>query len=162
MKWVLLLCAFTLAFGQMSSTSYQVPTHVLDGAGTQSNSASYRVLSAVSQPTAIGVATSTSYKGYLGYIYTIPKAPYKCGDANGDGNCTTADGFQILNYFGYPDQFPISSCWAANVNGDSSLTTSDGFYLLNYFGAGPALNCQPCESRSRLSPGIRVHRFMIR
>jgi hypothetical protein len=66
-----------------------------------------------------------------------------CGDANGDGNVTTGDGFYVLNYFGSAPA-PVS-CWSANVNGDGNLTTGDGFHLLNYFGAGPALNCQPCE-----------------
>jgi PKD repeat protein len=66
-----------------------------------------------------------------------------CGDANGDGSVTTADGYHILNYFG-AGPAPVS-CWAANVNGDGNLTTGDGYHLLNWFGGGPALNCMPCE-----------------
>jgi hypothetical protein len=65
-----------------------------------------------------------------------------CGDANGDGEVTSGDGFYILNYFG---SGPIpATCWAANVNGDGVLTTGDGFHLLNYLGAGSPPNCAPC------------------
>jgi PKD repeat protein len=66
-----------------------------------------------------------------------------CGDANGDGNVTSGDGYHILNYFG-AGPAPVS-CWAANVNGDGSLTTGDGYHLLNWFGAGPDLDCAPCD-----------------
>jgi hypothetical protein len=66
-----------------------------------------------------------------------------CGDANGDGSVTSADGYMILNYFGAGPQ--PASCWAANVTGDSELTPGDGFHLLNYLGAGPGLTCAPCE-----------------
>jgi hypothetical protein len=144
MRIIAFLCVAGLAFGQMSSASYEIPTHVLDGGGTSSSSTSYELLNAVGQPTPIGTATSTSYQGYLGYIYTIPMGPPTglCGDVNNTGTVTSADGYHILNYFGAGT--PPSSCWAANVNGDSDLYPSDGYYLLNYFGAGPPLNCQPC------------------
>jgi YVTN family beta-propeller protein len=66
-----------------------------------------------------------------------------CGDANGDGMLTPADGYVILNYLGTGPE--PSSCWAANVNGDSGLTPADGYQLLNYLGAGPAIDCAPCE-----------------
>jgi hypothetical protein len=65
-----------------------------------------------------------------------------CGDANGDGQVTSGDGFQVLNYLGSGPG--ISSCWSANVNGDGSLTPGDGYHLLNYFGGGPGLTCAPC------------------
>jgi hypothetical protein len=73
---------------------------------------------------------------------TIQYCYCECGDANGDGNVTTGDGYFILNYFGGGPQ-PVC-CWSANVNGDPILTTGDGYHLLNYFGSGPALNCAPC------------------
>ncbi len=69
---------------------------------------------------------------------------YRCGDANGDGSLTTADGFHVLNYLGGGP--PVSSIWAANVNGDASLTSADGYWLLNYFGGGFVLACAPVES----------------
>ena len=81
-------------------------------------------------------------------------ATYKCGDANGDREITTADPFHILNYLGAGPA--VSSCWAANVNGDSNLTSGDGFHLLNYFGGGPALQCAPCESRGEEDKQIVV------
>jgi predicted outer membrane repeat protein len=78
----------------------------------------------------------------MGYHY--PGVPIDCGDANGSGQVTSADGYLILNYLG-SGPMPIS-CWAANVNGDNVLTTADGFYILNYLGAPVwPLNCQPCE-----------------
>ena len=148
MKWILLMCAFGFAFGQMSSTSYSVPTHVLDGGGTSSSSTNYRLLNALGQPTPIGVAQSTSYMGYLGYIYTIPmeEPEFICGDVNGDGSLSSADGYHLLNHLGDPVGFPISSCWASNVNGLDGLTSADGFQLLNHFGDPITfpLNCAPC------------------
>jgi hypothetical protein len=75
--------------------------------------------------------------------YVSPFTLDLCGDANGDGAVTTADGFHVLNYFGSGSQ-PIS-CYSANVNGDGGLTTGDGFHILNYFGGGPELDCTPCE-----------------
>jgi hypothetical protein len=68
-----------------------------------------------------------------------------CGDANGDGEVTSGDGFLILNYFGAGPQPAV--CWSANVNGDGDLTTGDGFHLLNHFGDPGAfpLNCALCE-----------------
>jgi hypothetical protein len=66
-----------------------------------------------------------------------------CGDANGDGGVTPADGYYILNYFGSGPQ-PVS-CFAANSNGDGNLTPGDGYYILNYFGSGPDLNCAACN-----------------
>jgi hypothetical protein len=68
-----------------------------------------------------------------------------CGDSNGDGGVTSADGYHTLNYFGAGPA--PASCWAANVNGDGSLTTADGFHLLNYLGDPQSfpLNCAECE-----------------
>jgi hypothetical protein len=83
------------------------------------------------------------HSGYQPHPFRFEVQVELCGDANGDGNVTAADGFTILNYFGAGPQ-PVS-CFAANVNGDSGLTTADGFHLLNYLGAGPALDCAPCE-----------------
>ena len=160
MKYLIFLCAIGLAIGQMSSESYSVPTHVLDGGGTSSSSTSYRLLNALGQPTPIGVAQSTSYMGYLGYIYTIPmeEPEYQCGDVNGSGSVTTGDGYHTLNHLGDPISFPIVSCWAANVNGDGNLTSADGFHLLNHFGDPITfpLNCAPCTEYG--VPGGRILR----
>jgi PKD repeat protein len=65
-----------------------------------------------------------------------------CGDANGDGEVTSGDGFHVLNYLGGGP--PISSCWASNVDGVGTVSPADGFHLLNYLGVGPDLDCAPC------------------
>ena len=65
-----------------------------------------------------------------------------CGDTDGNGAITPADGYRVLNYFAAGPN-PVS-CFSANVNGDSTLTTADGYHLLNYLGAGPALICAAC------------------
>jgi outer membrane protein assembly factor BamB len=66
-----------------------------------------------------------------------------CGDANGQGGVTSADGYWILNYLGSgPD--PVS-CWAVNVNGYGSISPADGYHLLNYLGGGAPLDCRMCE-----------------
>jgi hypothetical protein len=66
---------------------------------------------------------------------------FLCGDTNGDGGLSTADGFQLLNYLGAGPM--VSSIWSSNVNGDDALTSADGFHLLNFFGGGPSLTCAP-------------------
>jgi hypothetical protein len=77
-------------------------------------------------------------------FYLLRLAPeYVCGDANGVGDVTSADGYSILNYFGSASE-PMN-CWCANVNSDGGLTTADGYHLLNYLGGGDPLNCAPCE-----------------
>jgi hypothetical protein len=80
------------------------------------------------------------------YALSVIELVGLCGDVNGDGSVTSADGYQTLNHIGDPGGFPISSCWAANVNGDGSLTSADGYHLLNYFGDPISfpLNCAPC------------------
>jgi hypothetical protein len=67
----------------------------------------------------------------------------RCGDANGDDDVTTGDGYFVLNYMG--SSAVPASCWAANVNGDDALTPADGYHLLNFFGSGPGLDCGPCQ-----------------
>jgi YVTN family beta-propeller protein len=66
-----------------------------------------------------------------------------CGDANGDGILSPADGYLVLNYLGAGTE--PASCWAANVNGDSGITPSDGYQLLNYLGSVAVLTCESCE-----------------
>ncbi len=66
-----------------------------------------------------------------------------CGDTDGNGHVTPADGYVTLNYFGAGPQ-PVS-CWSANVNGDDALAPSDGYHLLNFLGSGAPLNCAECE-----------------
>jgi hypothetical protein len=77
-----------------------------------------------------------------------------CGDADGSGEVTPADGYMVLNYFGAGPS-PVS-CWSANVNGDGVLTTADGYHILNFLGSGSALDCQPCE----LTVGYEQHKPM--
>jgi hypothetical protein len=70
--------------------------------------------------------------------------PYLCGELNGDGSLTSADGFLLLNYLG-SGPAPVDS-GSADLNGDDVLTPSDGYQLLNYFGSsGAGLACdEPC------------------
>jgi len=66
-----------------------------------------------------------------------------CGDANGDGEVSSADALFILNWITGGPQ-PVS-CWAANVNGDEGVNASDAIYLLNWISGGPELNCGDCQ-----------------
>jgi hypothetical protein len=93
------------------------------------------------QPTC-WVSEFSDWTNYEVYAFDL----YQCGDVNGVGGVTSADGYQTLNHLGDPSGFPISSCWAANVNGDSNLSSADGYHLLNYFGDPGSfpLDCQPC------------------
>jgi hypothetical protein len=77
-------------------------------------------------------------------LYLVRTEPeYECGNANGDDDVTTGDGFYILNYCGSLPR-PVC-CWSANVNGSSGISAADGFHLLNYLGTGPELDCEACE-----------------
>jgi hypothetical protein len=67
----------------------------------------------------------------------------RCGDVDGSGILTPADGYTVLNFLG-SGPAPIS-CWAANVDEDDALTPADGYTILNHLGAGPALDCADCE-----------------
>jgi hypothetical protein len=68
-----------------------------------------------------------------------------CGDANGVGGVTAADGYHVLNYLGGG---PAPLClWSCDVNASGSVTSADGYHILNYLGAGPALNCTPVMTR---------------
>jgi hypothetical protein len=63
-----------------------------------------------------------------------------CGDADGNGAVTSADGYWILNYLGVGP--PPVSTWAGNVNGDGQITPADGYQLLNWLGSSGVLDCQ--------------------
>jgi hypothetical protein len=77
-----------------------------------------------------------------------------CGDANGDGQVTTTDGFYVLNYLG-GGPAPVS-CWSANVNGEGGISTADGYHLLEYLGSVGSLNCAPCEFLRERGPNPRL------
>ena len=79
----------------------------------------------------------------LGYHYPTPLAHLPCGDCDGDGSVTPADGYFLLSYFGAGPAPP--SCRAANVDGNDGLTPADAYLLLLYLGGGSQLNCGPCE-----------------
>jgi hypothetical protein len=67
-----------------------------------------------------------------------------CGDTDGNGKITPADGFTIFNHLG--GGVPMVSCYSGNVDGDDLLSASDGFYMLNYLsGTGPPPNCHECS-----------------
>jgi hypothetical protein len=74
--------------------------------------------------------------------------PALCGDADGNGGVTPADGFLILNYFGAGPE--PASCFAANTDGLNGLTPGDGYRLLNFLGGGLGLDCEPCELERRV------------
>jgi hypothetical protein len=80
---------------------------------------------------------------YDGFLWAhISPGPFQCGDANGDDNVTSGDGYYILNYFG-AGPAPVDQR-AADVNGDCGLTTGDGYQLLNHFGSYAELECDNC------------------
>ena len=80
-----------------------------------------------------------------GIVDFIPwlNEPAVCGDVDGNGMVTPADGYILLNYLGAGP--PPITCWAANADGQNGITPQDGYWILNYLGVGPDLNCQLCE-----------------
>ena len=85
---ILLVLAWGLpVLGWMVSASYEIPTHVLDGAGGQSSSASYSYIGSTGQATPMGLAQSASFRYRAGYIPQLASflAPADCWDGDGDG-----------------------------------------------------------------------------
>jgi hypothetical protein len=139
----------TSSFGTMTTDVYVVRTDAIGDTlwtrtfGGIGSDRGYAI-----EPTSDGgfviAGETSSYGAGNSDFYLIRLGPeYECGDGNGDGGVTTADGYGILNYFGSAAQ-PVS-CWVANVNGDDVVTPGDGYHLLNYFGSGSGLICAPCE-----------------
>ncbi len=72
--------------GWMMSASYEVPVHVLDGAGGSSSSVSYSYIGSTGQATPMGPAASASFRYRAGYIPQLASflAPSDCWDGDGD------------------------------------------------------------------------------
>ena len=68
------------------SASYEVPVHVLDGAGGSSSSVSYSYIGSTGQATPMGPAASASFRYRAGYIPQLASflAPSDCWDGDGD------------------------------------------------------------------------------
>ena len=84
---VLLVLAWGLpVLGWMVSASYEIPTHVLDGAGGQSSSASFNYVGSTGQATPMDLAESASFRYRAGYIPQLASflAP-DCWDDDVDG-----------------------------------------------------------------------------
>jgi len=84
---VLLALAWCLpVLGWMVSASFEIPVHVLDGAGGQSSSASYSYIGSTGQATPMGLAQSASFRYRAGYIPQLASflAPADCWDDDGD------------------------------------------------------------------------------
>jgi len=84
---VLLALAWGLpVLGWMVSASYEIPVHVLDGAGGQRSSASFDYIGSTGQTTPMGPAQSASFRYRAGYIPQLASflAP-DCWDDDGDG-----------------------------------------------------------------------------
>ena len=69
--------------GGMSSSSYEVPVHVLDNAGAESASAGYLNIGALGQSTPIGFSQSTNFHIRAGYIAQLASLQ-GCWDQDGD------------------------------------------------------------------------------
>jgi len=69
--------------GGMSSPSYEVPAHVLDGGGAESTSAGYLNIGALGQATPIGFSRSTNFRNSAGYIAQLAGLQV-CWDQDGD------------------------------------------------------------------------------
>jgi len=69
--------------------------------------------------------------------------PYRCGDANGDGNITSSDAITILLWL--IGQADITSCYSANTNGDSTVSASDAIQIILWTVGFAELTCYPCQ-----------------
>ena len=90
---VLILCSgVSMTYGA-SSNNYIIDTDVLSGGGGDCGSTNYDIFHTTGQPTAIGISTSTNYKNYAGFWYTITGGiqGQLLGDINNDGTVDISD-----------------------------------------------------------------------
>jgi len=90
------------------SENYRIDTDVLSGGGGECSSAGYYLWHTTGQPSAIGESTSTNYRNYGGFWYTLvpPVETTKAGDCNGDGSVTIDEVQKAINhYLGIPGTY---------------------------------------------------------
>lgn len=73
------------SLGWMSSSSYEVPIHVLDSGGAESASTGYVHIGASGQATPIGFSQSASYHNRAGYVVQLAAYASPCRDEDEDG-----------------------------------------------------------------------------
>ncbi len=82
----LLALAWVLpSLGWISSSSYEIPIHVLDSGGAESASTGYAHVGAAGQATPIGFSQSASYRNRAGYIAQLAAYVSPCRDEDEDG-----------------------------------------------------------------------------
>jgi hypothetical protein len=70
----------------------------------------------------------------------ITVVPCTCGDTNGDGRVTVADGIYTTTYIYKNGQVPACE---GDVNQDGRITAADAVYLLTYIYRGGPEPCNP-------------------
>ena len=131
MVQVVFFCMFvSLANAGMSSASYSIPTMVISGGGNSMTSSSFSLVSTLGQPTVLGHGSSTSYKSYPGFWYTL--FTIALGDVNGDGTVDLEDVIAALQVV--TGQTVESVFQQADVNGDGRIGVAEAIMAMRKVG----------------------------
>jgi len=128
---VMVICLFIVPnlHARSQSENYKISSHVLDGFGGRTSSASFsQRIGSGGQPVTARASTSTNFEELPGYIST---ATFVHGDANADGDVTISDVVYLVNYLfkDGPEPIPLET---GDVNGNNEATIADAVYLVNY------------------------------
>ena len=90
-------------------------------------------------------------RGYDGFEYGdwsqtasfYIRAPYLCGDANGDGSANVGDAVFLVSYVFKGGAAPNPIC-VGDANGDGNTNVGDAVYMISYIFKGGAAPVEPC------------------
>ena len=129
---ILLFCLFVSgANAAMTSASYKSPTSVVSGGGNTMSSTNFSMISTLGQSSTLGIGSSSSYKNYPGFLYTLMFA-ISMGDVNGDGSVNLKDvisALQVLTGQTIPSVYP-----EADADGDGRIGTAEAIMVLRKLG----------------------------
>ena len=118
-----------VAYGEMGSTNYRIPTSVLSSGGAPMSSGSFQNNATLGQPSPLMDSSnppySASYDNYPGFWYTVGAAPpiNDCsGDFNNDGDVDGSDLATFAEDFGRTD---CAGDCEGDFNGDNDVDGSD-------------------------------------
>ncbi len=139
---LLAACMILLGISPFAQAADQINWWVISGGGNPSSSGSFLLNGTVGQ-TAVGPASSASFKDFEGYWqnFAVASCCVVAGDANNDTHVNVGDAVFMINYV-FKGGPPPPCKDQGDANHDCHLNVGDAVYLINYvFKAGPAPGC---------------------